>query len=107
MLSSIPFKLTTCDYTKILNYYNIEVPANKKETKRLAEDVLAEKLCECIKKVSPDNEPKSIGICTRSIFKNKGLKRGTFNCRGKRHVKLFKTSKKISVYSKKTKTQKR
>ena len=61
------YKLNTNDYIQILNYYNIPIPkgknkknkgvqthkftkAEKKKIKEIAEKILAEKLCRCIKK---------------------------------------------------------
>ena len=41
-----------------------------------------------------NNEPKSIGICTRSIFKNKNLSRGRFKCKNNQSV-VVKKNKKI------------
>ena len=58
------FKVTDSDYTKILNYYDIDIPKNKQELKKRAEDIIAFKLCACIKKVGgPKNESRAIGIC--------------------------------------------
>ena len=54
---------------------------------------MASKLCGCIKKVGPD-EGKSIGICTRTIFNNKGYTRGKFKCKKRRFVQFTKTRKK-------------
>ena len=82
--------LTRNDYIKILNFYKIPVPKNNKLLKELAEKVLAEKLCRCIKSVDIKNEQKSIGICTRTIFKNKGLLRGGFKCKNTQSVSITK-----------------
>jgi hypothetical protein len=70
--------LTNQDYIKILKYYNIRVPKSKRTIKHKAEDVLANKLCRCIKKVGENT--RSIGVCTRSVINNKGFKRGNFTC---------------------------
>jgi len=78
---------------KILAYYDIKAPKNMDKIKEDAENILAKKLCSCIKKVSPINEPKSIGVCTRSIFNRKQLKRGTFRCKRRRKVSFRKTRK--------------
>ena len=43
--------LTKKDYIKILKYYKLSVPKNRKTLKKRAEKVLATKLCRCIKKV--------------------------------------------------------
>jgi hypothetical protein len=58
---------------------------------------MALKLCGCIKKLGPldpKKEPRSIGICTRSVFKTKGLKRGTFKCKKQRKIQITKNSRK-------------
>jgi hypothetical protein len=74
------------DYIKILEYYNIKIPTSKRLLQKQAEKIMANKLCKCIKKLDPVNEAKSIGICTKTIFNNKGFKRGKFTCKDKRKV---------------------
>lgn len=82
-------KLTKKDYISILHYYNIPIPKNKTQLTNLAEKILAQKLCRCIKKVSkkqkirPPKEKGAIAICTKSIFKNRNLKRKKFTCKKK------------------------
>ena len=91
------------DYIKILNYYDIPIsPKDSSKTiKHKAENILAEKLCKCIKKVKKDDEysgnnasgdntssaseseSKAIAICSNSIFEKKGLERGIFDCKKK------------------------
>jgi len=96
------------DYVKILDYYNIPIsPKDSSKTiKNKAENILAEKLCKCIKKVKKsdnvdtngyndddnddddddnlsESESKAIAICSSSIFEKKGLERGLFNCKKK------------------------
>lgn len=98
------------DYIKILNYYDISIsPKDSSKTIRhKAENILAEKLCKCIKKVKKDdgtyaganatsstsasasasdtiseNESKAVAICSNSIFEKKGLERGLFDCKKK------------------------
>ena len=45
-------RLKNSDYITILKYYDINVKGmKKKDLKRKAEDLLANKLCRCIKKV--------------------------------------------------------
>ncbi len=93
--------LTKTDYLKILQYYDISIPKKLVHIKSKAESVLANKLCRCIKKVSPANEARGIGICTRSIFNKKGLVRGSFKCRKSvKHVTIKKKRK--NKLSKKT-----
>jgi adenylosuccinate synthase len=86
------------DYIKILNYYNIPItPTDSSKTiKNKAEEILADKLCKCIKKVKKtddekdidtqpevevETEGKAIGICSDSIFRRKGLKYNGFTCK--------------------------
>jgi hypothetical protein len=90
------------DYIKILNYYDISISPkdSSKIIKHKAENILAEKLCKCIKKVKKDDrdssgsidrdnnmntpsesESKAIAICSNSIFEKKGLERGLFDCK--------------------------
>lgn len=86
--------LTKEDYIKILTFYKKEIPSSFSEIKRESEQILANKLCKCIKKLDPINESRSIGICSKSIFNRKGLSRGTFKCRGKRFVEITKNKTK-------------
>ncbi len=98
------------DYVKILDYYNIHIsPKDSSKTiKNKAENILAEKLCKCIKKVKKsdnvdtngydddyddnvsESESKAIAICSSSIFEKKGLDRGLFDC--KKKTKTYKYS---------------
>jgi len=99
------YNLTDSDYKKILEYYNTPIPRSKRLLKKNAEDIIALKLCSCIKKVNQFNktqEARSIGICTRTVVKTKGLKRGTFKCLKKRQVELSKPSRKNIVLGTKT-----
>lgn len=102
------YNLTDSDYKKILEYYQKTVPRSKRLLKKDAENIMALKLCGCIKKLGPldpKKEPRSIGICTRSVFKTKGLKRGTFKCKKGRRVQVTKNSRKgISIGTKTRKT---
>jgi hypothetical protein len=83
-------KLTKKDYINILKYYKMNIPKSMRLLKTQAEQIMAEKLCKCIKKLDPDFEEKSIAICSKSIFNNKNLQRGKFKCKGKRSVKIMK-----------------
>lgn len=71
------------DYILILKFYNKPIPNSKRLIQKHAEKILAEKLCRCIKKLDPINEARSIGICTKTIFNNKGYTRGKFSCKKK------------------------
>jgi len=84
--------LTNEDYTKILQFYNIKIPDSTEKIQQMAEDIIAKKLCRCIKKSSSGfTEPRSIGICTKSIFNKKGFTRGKFTCKGKPKAEFRKT----------------
>jgi hypothetical protein len=88
--------LTKTDYIKILNYYN--VPYKNKTTsyvKKLAERIIAKKLCSCIKKVPNANNPESraIGICIYSVLQKKHLKINGFSCKKKMVLKSSKKNK--------------
>lgn len=105
---TIMSKLTKEDYIKILNFYKIPIPDSVTEIKEQAEKILAEKLCRCIKKVDIANEPKSIGVCSRTIFNRKGLKRGEFTCKKKQHVNISKLKHRKNIKkTNKTKKQKK
>jgi hypothetical protein len=80
------------DFVSILKYYKVNVPRSKKTIRKKAENIMASKLCGCIKKVGPD-EGKSIGICTKTIFNGKGYTRGKFKCKKRRFVQFTKTQK--------------
>jgi len=75
--------LSLDDYKNILRYYNETIPKTNKEIRRNAEVLMANKLCGCIKKVGKNDqtEGRAIGICTRTIFNRKNIKRGSFKCR--------------------------
>jgi hypothetical protein len=113
--------LTKNDYEKILNYYNISFSASdsSKNIKNKAEQILAEKLCKCIKKVKnnpdtensdndSDEEARAIGICNESIFTRKGIRHGAFTCKKKPrllrfHGKKYSLVKRSKYLSKKQK----
>ena len=93
--------LTTNDYKYILQYYNISIPESNTHLQSIAEKIISEKLCKCIKKLEPKYEEKSVGICTRTIINRKGFFRGKFQCKNKRFITLRK-----HVKSKKSKNPK-
>ena len=82
-------RLTIADYKRILEFYNIPIPLSKLKMKEQVEKILSLKLCRCIKKLGIEHESKSIGICTKTIFGRKGLKRGKFKCRGNQSVSVL------------------
>ncbi len=89
-MTKLHYNLTNADYISILQYYNLPIPKSMRILKIKAEKIMAEKLCKCIKKLGTNNEPKSIGICTKTIFNRKGYKRGSFQCKKKQTVKFGK-----------------
>jgi hypothetical protein len=93
--------LTNNDYINILEYYNKPIPKSKRILQIEAEKIISNKLCRCIKKVDPQNEAKSIGICTKTIFNNKGYTRGKFKCKGKSTVTFKRSNKKVTRRQKK------
>ena len=84
-------KINARDYIKILQFYNKPIPTSRRLVQKHAEKILAEKMCRCIKKLDPVNEARSIGICSKSIFNNKGYTRGKFSCKKRQHV-IFRKS---------------
>jgi hypothetical protein len=90
--------LTLSDYKAILYYYNVEVDTlSKKQIKLQAEDMLAAKLCRCIKKVNAmrKDNTRSIAICRNSVIKRKGLATSGFKCKRKPRLLPFKKTKRV------------
>ena len=83
-------KLTKKDYITILQFYKKDIPRSTKLLKKHAEKIMSQKLCKCIKSIGVSDEPRAIGICTRTIFNNKGYSRGEFTCKKKQTVKFIK-----------------
>ena len=96
-------KITKKDYMKILKYYNINIEpkASFKSVQDAAEDILATKMCRCIKKINPTekNESKNIALCTSSVLKKKGIKPTRFTCKKKSEFtkSLRKTRRTLSI----------
>jgi hypothetical protein len=79
-----------------LDYYNVEYKnTSTSHVKKLAERIIAEKLCSCIKKVPNANNPESraIGICIYSVIQRKHLKINGFSCKKRMMLKTSKTNK--------------
>ena len=90
-------QLTNKDYENILRKYESAPGTSARNSKKRALTVLAGKFCRCIKKVKEkkNTESKAIGICTNSVIKLKGFKRGKFNCKkNKEKVEIYKGGKK-------------
>lgn len=92
-------ELSNSDYKKILDFYNQPIPKSERLLKNSAEKILADKLCSCIKKVSPyGEESRAIGICTKNVLNGKGIRRGNFTCKKSRKINsLVKIKKNLSV----------
>lgn len=76
-------ELSTTDYKKIAQFYQIPKP-NNKSYKEISEDILAGKLCKCIKKVQRNrkiDESAAIGVCRDSIFRNRNIDFYNFKCK--------------------------
>ncbi len=69
-------KLNKNDYLSILDFYKIDYSKDKSfsNIKNLAEDIIAKKLCSCIKKVDPKNESKVQQSVELILFIKKVLK---------------------------------
>jgi hypothetical protein len=103
--------LTHKDYIKILKHYKLKIPKSKNKIKSKALDVLAGKLCRCIKKVKKKKIKKTqkkyrknaaTAICISSILKKRGLKHNRFTCKKKsKFLKNKKTKKYLSKSKKK------
>jgi len=85
-------EITVNDYKQILEFYNKPIPKSKRLLKMEAEKIMATKLCRCIKKLDTGFEQKAIGICTKTIFNNKGYTRGKFKCKEKKQITFRKTT---------------
>jgi hypothetical protein len=96
--------LTNYDYRKIIDYYNLNKPKNK-SYKKIAEGILASKLCRCIKKVKNNkiNEKAAISLCREKIFKNRNIDFYNFKCKKKQQLihKKNHTKKYLKKFSKK------
>ena len=79
--------LTKSDYIKILRFYKIKIPKTLSSIKESANNIMASKLCKCIKSI---DTPNNIASCTKSIFKSKGFTRGKFKCAKNRTVRFSK-----------------
>ena len=89
-------ELSSTDYKKIVQFYQLPKP-NNKTYKELAEDVLATKLCKCIKKVRKNTqlgEKSAIGICRNNIFQKRNIDFYNFKCK-KGHKLLSKKGHKL------------
>jgi len=98
--------LSASDYRKILKFYKLSIPKKVSNLRKKGDKIIAKKFCSCIKKVRKKfkKEGIAIGICTKSVITRKGIKRGSFNCKSKTSIDLYKGGSKRST---KKKTRKR
>ena len=78
--------MTYDDHLVILAYYGEDTSSvSKKQAKGKAEQLLAEKLCRCIKKVNDKKHdyPRAIAICRDSVLSKKNLRTHGFKCKKK------------------------
>ena len=79
------------DFKNILKYYKIKVPKSKKKTRKKAVNILAQKLCKCVKKLQRKTKKRrrkklrnpATRICSASIFNKRGIVHGRFTCKKK------------------------
>lgn len=112
-------KLLKKDYIEILDYYGLKyskkLPVNL--LRNMCEDIIAKKICSCIKKVKvkfdnkKQDESRRIAICRNSVAHKKQLNIHKFTCKKRpkllnkkgdiRSGKLYKTTKqKLSLKKK-------
>ena len=75
-----------------MEFYKLKIPESSKQIKEKASNILAIKLCRCLRKKDVNNNNLSVGICTKSIFNKKGLERKKFTCTKKQKVTFEKLS---------------
>ncbi len=115
MIAPQTMTMTKMDYEKILSYYNLPfAELSTRELKKTAENILATKLCKCIKAVEKKVGTQSaIALCTASVFRKKGLKYFDMSCKGraklnprkgitgrKRNASLMVKTRKNIIYAK-------
>lgn len=86
----MPKNLSNKDYKSILIFYNKKISKSSRINKKNAEQILATKLCRCIKSIKTTDENKALRICTSKIFQTKGLRRGKFTCKKRQNIQLKK-----------------
>ena len=92
--------LTIADYKSILMYYDISYKKmSDKKIKTAAENILANKLCRCIKKVKK-KQKNPVGICKSSVINKKNLKIGRFTCKKKAKILRNKKTRKVIIKTK-------
>ena len=86
--------LSKSDYKTILSYYRVSFKGKSDLwIKEKAENILASKMCRCIKKVKKTSnvtEKAAIAICKNSIFTKRNIRNARFSCKKKYILKPFK-----------------
>lgn len=106
-------KMRINDYKKILRFYKINFTSmTNKDIKEKSEQIIASKLCNCIKKVqkiinlkknikipskSKIKEKQAISICKNSVVKKKNIKIFTFTCKKKSRLNIKKGTRKLKI----------
>lgn len=99
-------ELSREDYELIIRHYGRRIPRTRRgrgdlrKMKRVVNNIMINKLCRCIKAVTK-KEKAAVAICTKSIFKNRGLKHFRFTCKKKRSLRFKKGTRKKLVKTKK------
>jgi len=92
----MPKKLSRKDYEAVLTFYSLPFKTTQplNEIKKEVEELMSNKLCRCIKKVTdqghPDGEKRAIPICKKSILHKKGLTDSGFSCKKHKQITLRK-----------------
>lgn len=92
----MPKKLSRKDYEAVLAFYSVPFKTTQplSEIKKAVEELMSDKLCRCIKKVTeqghPDGEKRAIPVCKKSILHKKGLTDTGFSCKKNKHITLRK-----------------
>ena len=103
--------LSPTDYLNIMKFYKIDVSnMGKNEIKMVAEDILANKLCKCIKKITPllKKEQNAIAVCKKSVLHTKKIKSFGFRCKKRaRFITKIGTNKNLAKYKRVRKNETR
>lgn len=88
--------LTLSEHRTVLSYYGIDhTNMNAKDIRKQAEDVLAKKLCRCIKQVAEKDDNQPIAICRRNVVMQKGIDIYGFSCKNKPTLKIGKNGQRL------------
>jgi len=107
------------DHVNILEFYKMNIPKSKRETKKAAERILAKKICNCVsaivkskrplvplaktrKRTKKAKEQAAVAICRNSIFRKKGIMNYTYTCKKKQKLIPGKNGDCLMKYTRKT-----